>query len=62
MCESIVYLIEKTEEPFMRDVIFVNVEGNQIKLRDIMGVEKIVYGEIVKIDFINHALFIRERS
>ncbi|MCS7116614.1 MAG: CooT family nickel-binding protein [Nitrososphaerota archaeon] len=60
MCESNVYLVGKDKEPFMRDVVFIDVEGNQIRLRDIMGLERVVQGRIIKIDFVNHSLFIKE--
>lgn len=61
MCESIVYSVGKSDEPLMRDVVLITVDGDQVKLRGFLGSEKIARGKIVKIDFLNHRLFIEER-
>lgn len=61
MCESIVYSVGKPDKPLMKDVVLVTVEGDRIKLRDVLGVEKTTNGEIVKIDLVNHSLLIKER-
>ena len=61
MCESNVYSVGKSDQPLMSDVVLVTVDGDQIRLRGILGSEKIVRGKLVKIDLLNHRLFIEEQ-
>lgn len=41
--------------------MLVTVDGDQIKMRDVLESEKVLRGGIVKIDLLNHNLFIEER-
>lgn len=45
----------------MNDVVLITVRGDQIRMRDMLGLEKVLRGELVKIDLLNHNLFIEER-
>lgn len=45
----------------MKDVVLITVDGDQINMRDVLGSEKVLRGEIVKIDLLNHSLIIQER-
>ncbi len=61
MCESTVYSAGKSGETLMKDVVLITVRGDQIRMRDMLGLEKVLRGELVKIDLLNHNLFIEER-
>ncbi|MBA7504077.1 hypothetical protein ES706_02702 [subsurface metagenome] len=45
----------------MKDVVLITMKGDQIRMRDTLGLEKVLRGKLVKIDFLNHNLFIEER-
>jgi predicted RNA-binding protein len=60
MCESTIYVTDKPGEPLMKDAVMVIIEGDQIEMRNILGSRKVLRGKIVKVDFLNHALFVRE--
>ncbi|KPV65178.1 MAG: putative RNA-binding protein [Candidatus Bathyarchaeota archaeon BA1] len=59
VCESTVYST-KSKESLMKDAVLVTVEGDQIRMRKVLGSEKVLR-RVVKIDLLNHRLFIVER-
>lgn len=61
MCESTVYSTGKSDEPLMKDVVLITVDGDKINMRDVLGSEKVLRGGIVKIDLLNHSLIVEER-
>jgi len=61
MCEATVYLLrEGREEEVMRDVVLVQPEGDLFLLANLLGEQKLVRGNIKKIDFLKHTLLLEE--
>jgi len=61
MCEATVYLVrEGREEEVMRDVVLVQPEGDLFLLANLLGEQKLVRGNIKKIDFLKHTLLLEE--
>ncbi|MGQ9710144.1 MAG: CooT family nickel-binding protein [Anaerolineae bacterium] len=61
MCETTVYLLrEGQEEEIMRDVVVVQPEGDVLFLANLLGEQKLVRGNIKKIDFLKHTLLLEE--
>ena len=57
MCETTVYLSENGEDQkVMEDVVLVRPENDAYLLVNILGEQKLVYGRIVKIDFLKHTI------
>ena len=55
MCESKVYLVGK-EEPFMEDVVRIVVEGEKVKMWDILGELREIKGKVVEMDLVGHRI------
>uniref|UniRef100_A0A7C2S5U4 CooT family nickel-binding protein n=1 Tax=Archaeoglobus fulgidus TaxID=2234 RepID=A0A7C2S5U4_ARCFL len=55
MCESKVYLAGK-EEPFMEDVVRIVVEGEKVKMWDILGELREIKGKVVEMDLVGHRI------
>ena len=66
MCEARVYLHEQREENLiMRDVVRIERErddGQTIVLGDLFGDQKLLHGDIVSIDFLNHTVVIAPKE
>ena len=61
MCEATVYLLrEGREEEVMRDVVLVEPEGDLFLLANLLGEQKLVRGNIKRIDFLKHTLVFEE--
>jgi len=61
MCEATVYLVkEDREEEIMRDVVLVQPEGDLFLLANLLGEQKLVRGNIKRIDFLKHTLLFEE--
>jgi len=61
MCETTVYLLrEGREEAIMRDVMLLQPEGDAFLLVNLLGEQKLVRGNIKKIDFLKHTLVFEE--
>ena len=61
MCEATVYLVrEGREEEVMRDVVLVQPEGDLFLLANLLGEQKLVRGNIKRIDFLKHTLVFEE--
>ncbi len=61
MCETTVYLLrEGQEEEIMRDVVLVQPEGDLFLLANLLGEQKLVRGNIKRIDFLKHTLVFEE--
>ncbi len=56
MCESNVYSIEGTK--IMEDVIKISIEGDKIKMEDILKRKEELKGKIVVMDLENHKISI----
>lgn len=55
MCEVIAYLVSNSKEKeIMRDVVTVEVQGNHLMFRDIIGNEKRLQAKIKKVDLMHH--------
>lgn len=57
MCESKVY-IKGRGEPIMEDVVRVVVEGEKIKMWDIIGDCREVRGRVVEMDLVAHKVIL----
>ena len=59
MCEARVYFNEDgQEQKVMDDVVLVQPEGDVYLLVNLLGEQKLVQGQIEKIDFLHHALYL----
>jgi len=57
MCESKVFLYGKNE-PVMEDVVRILVEGEKIKMWDILGNYREVKGKVVEMDLVGHKIIL----
>ncbi len=57
MCESKVFFANSSE-PIMEDVVRVVVDGDKIKMWDIIGKYTEVKGRIVEMDLIGHKIIV----
>ena len=58
MCEARVYFREDDrEQKVMDDVVLVQPEGDVYLLVNLLGEQKLVRGQIEKIDFLHHTLY-----
>jgi len=61
MCEAIVYLVSNGEEKeIMRDVLFLQVQGERLLLADLLGNRKELSARIRNIDFDQHKVVVEE--
>jgi len=57
MCEAKVYVARNgDEDQIMQDVVLVQPEGDVCLLVNLLGEQKLVHGQIEKIDFLHHTL------
>ena len=57
MCESTVYSTDG--DKIMEDALFIKIDGENIKLIDILGTGKDINGTIVEIDLDKHAIYVK---
>jgi len=57
MCESKVYLAGK-DEPLMEDVVRIVVDGEKVKMWDILGEYKEIKGRVVEMDLVGHKIIL----
>lgn len=57
MCESTVYSTDG--DKIMEDTLFIKIDGENIKLTDILGARKDINGTIVEIDLDKHAIYVK---
>lgn len=57
MCESKVYLAGK-DEPLMEDVVRIVVEGEKVKMWDILGEYKEIKGRVAEMDLVGHKIIL----
>ncbi|AIG98734.1 MULTISPECIES: CooT family nickel-binding protein [Archaeoglobus] len=57
MCESKVFLAGR-EEPLMEDVVRIVVEGEKVKMWDILGDYREVRGRVVEMDLVGHKIIL----
>lgn len=55
MCESKVFLAGQ-EEPLMEDVVRIVVEGEKVKMWDILGEYREIKGRVVEMDLVGHKI------
>jgi len=61
MCEATVYLTEDGQEKkFMQDVVLMQPEGDAWLLVTLLGEQKLVQGNIKKLDFLKHTVHLEE--
>ncbi len=61
MCEAIVYLVNNGEEKeIMRNVLFLQVQGERLLLADLLGNRKELSARIRNIDFDQHKVIVEE--
>jgi predicted RNA-binding protein len=56
MCESTVYSTDG--DKIMEDAISIKIDGENIKLEDILGARKDITGTIVEIDLDEHKIYV----
>ncbi len=60
MCEAKAYVIENgNEQQIMQDVVMAQSEGETCLLVNLLGEQRLVRGRIEKIDFLQHAIYLR---
>lgn len=57
MCESKV-LISGSDEPLMEDVVRIVIEGEKVKMWDILGDYKEFKGRVVEMDLVGHKIIL----
>jgi len=57
MCESKVFLKDR-EDVLMEDVVKIVVDGDKVKMWDILGNYKEVEGKVVEMDLIGHKILL----
>ena len=57
MCESTVYSTDG--DKIMEDAISIKIDGENIKLVDILGARKDITGTIVEIDLDKHSIYVK---
>lgn len=63
MCEASAYILKEDEETLiMESVDTVEPDGDNIRLVNIFGEQKIINGEIYSLSLVNHKIFIREKA
>ncbi len=55
MCESKVFLSGRVE-PIMEDVVRIVIEGDKVKMWDILGNHVEVKGKVVEMDLVGHKI------
>jgi predicted RNA-binding protein len=57
MCESRVY-VTGSDSPFMEDVVRIIIQGDKVKMWDILGKYAEIKGRIVEMDLIGHKIIL----
>jgi len=57
MCESKV-LLSGSDEPLMEDVVRIVIEGEKVKMWDILGDYKEFKGRVVEMDLVGHKIIL----
>ncbi len=57
MCESTVYSTDG--DKIMEDALFIQIDGKNIELTDILGAKKNINGTIVEIDLDKHGIYVK---
>ncbi len=57
MCESKVYLVGR-DEPIMEDVVRIVVDGEKVKMWDILGKYKEIKGRVAEMDLVGHKIIL----
>ena len=61
MCEANAYLLKNGEEHLLLEAVDVlENEGNQIRVANIFGEQKVVHGRIRSMSLLNHKIVIEE--
>jgi predicted RNA-binding protein len=61
MCLASAYTSERSEEPFMREIAHVRLDGDRIEIETLLGDTKTVRGRISEIDFMGSRITIEEQ-
>lgn len=57
MCESKVFM-QGNEEPVMEDVVRIVVDGEKIKMWDILGEYREIRGKVIEMDLVGHRIVV----
>ncbi len=57
MCESKVFLVG-SDEPVMEDVVRIVVDGEKIKMWDILGEYREIRGKVIEMDLVGHRIVV----
>jgi predicted RNA-binding protein len=61
MCEAKVFLIkDDREQLIMEDVVRMQPDGGMYLLVNLLGEQKLVHGDIDRIDFLKHTIYLSE--
>ncbi|GEM_PF-127002 len=61
MCEANAYLVRNGEEELLMEAVDVlENEGEQIRVANIFGEQKVVKGRIVRMSLVNHKILLEE--
>jgi len=61
MCEAKAYIVKNDNEQLvMQDVVLVQPEGETCLLVNLLGEQKLVQGQIVRIDLLHHTIHLSQ--
>ncbi len=63
MCEATAYLLKNgQEELFLKDVDVIEPDGDQLRIVNIFGEQKVLKAEIHSLNLINHKVILVEKA
>ncbi|MGA7579307.1 MAG: CooT family nickel-binding protein [Desulfobaccales bacterium] len=62
MCEAAAYVLRNgQEELLLPDVDIIEPEGDGLRLVNILGEQKVIKGNIERLDLVNHKIILKEK-
>lgn len=62
MCLAKVYQDMESNEPILKDLAHIIIDGNRLKLETLFGERKVILGKVREIDFMKSRVVIEKRS
>jgi predicted RNA-binding protein len=61
VCLAKAYLNKWGDEPALQDIAHMQLHGEQVELKTLLGEEKIITGRVVEVDFTTSRILLDER-
>ena len=58
MCLATAYLSKGTEEPVLRDVARMRLNGDKVEMETLFGEEKVIAGSVLEVDFFSSKIIV----